>query len=925
MSSQQLRVIASGDDRVPGLTVTPPMRRETPPQLQPGQATRLSVRIENASNRVDRYYLSCDLKQEWYRVVYPNQSDSLLLNPNRAGDIELILQPPPDATSDLVYSPTLRLSSRVEGEILTDIIYFKIARFYGDTGEGVRLEVRPQKPLKLPQSSPQIDAERLGPESPHSATVPLSLTVSSQNGRGKPPQKAKRGFIKGQNAKWGKFDLEAVNCSNTKRGVFVKTEFEREGICEQVFFDPELDRVVDYPPEVELLPGKSKTFQLWVKPKTWKSPLRRKEKTLNFSLQLANSQPYLDLPISESELKRSIVWKRSPWWIWFLLIASGLGLLGWFLIILLKLPALPQIRSFEIATDSESTHASTASQHGILLTWEIDRVQQLDSVLLSYQDTAGQTQERRLKFREEIPSKSSNTIIPRFLSKLFSSPPKKSEFSPPETCQIPEENSDQITCKLQLKDLQIAKDYTFELKAFPVAARTLFGVRQRNPELVADVRRTATVSFDAPQINNFNLAPDENNDSIETVNLTWNLSHREKVSRIEILMKDQQGKTQLYRHRQTRAGFESDAEAAKLTCDVPDRETSPSSSFVSNSPEVETATPPEVCMWTARSIFDPGIYSFEIAVFSHTSDREAVDRQTTQTTLALEEPRIQTFTTSQTTYVATEDEILANWEIDRPHRLQTLVVTQRSPQGSDRQDLLRLELPDNPNELSNTIGQSCTLNETNGTLKLLCEDFPIATLPIGEYIFELSAVPRYNGGTPLTAETSTVTVEPQRNARGGAGGTGGAAGGAAAGEDILFAEENFELKINDKAVGENPAPFLFAIGPKGAPTAIEIAWNVNVGGRDAKVELLPLIGEVNPSGSFQYVLREAPFQQTVTLQVTNELGEVATRVAVIQAYRSQGSTGSGEAEEGLESGISDGEKPTTPENLNPFEAPPQAD
>lgn len=133
--------------------------------------------------------------------------------------------------------------------------------------------------------------------------------------------------------------------------------------------------------------------------------------------------------------------------------------------------------------------------------------------------------------------------------------------------------------------------------------------------------------------------------------------------------------------------------------------------------------------------------------------------------------------------------------------------------------------------------------------------------------------------------------------------------------------ENLELSVDGKPVGDDPQPFVYALGENGVPRTVEIAWNVNANGRDVTVELLPIPGiEVNPSGSFPYPLREAPAEITVTLRVTNELGEQATRVAVLQTYRSSGQTVSPSAPSGS-SGVPES---VNPESLRPFEVPPRA-
>ncbi|MBP0003732.1 MAG: hypothetical protein J7642_08430 [Cyanobacteria bacterium SBC] len=941
---QQLRVLASGDDLVPGLTVVPPMPRDRPLELPVSQPTTITVRVENVSKRVDRYFLACDLPEDWYHVVYTNHSNGLLLNPNRSGEINLVLHPPEDITSDLVYSPTLRLSSRVEGEILTDIIYFKVARFYGRENEGVRLEMNPSK-VRLPRVEARLEDELMPVND--SSSQPQTLQSSKH---------------------WGKFEVDTINCSNTKRTVFVKTEFEKTKNCEQIFFDPEFDRVIEYPFPLELLPGKSKRFQPWVKPKVWKAPFRRREKEFKFFLQLVNVQEDRDYPLSDRQYSGTVTWKPSPWWVWFLLITSLLGVAAWVVLALFRLPAVPEIQVFQVKRNAESSQSEETPEGGVSLAWEIDKVDRIDSILLTYKDTSGQEQEQRFAFNtDDSESQKANLFSGQFWQ--FWNRKRSSRLILPDICQIPENIKNQVDCNLTISELDPTQGYTFELQVFSREARTLFGVRKRESTIATDVETTQTISFDAPRIEDLKIEEDSIDENLqaEIVHLNWQLFHLSEVTKAEITVRDQQGKTKVYRYTHLKNGnFEPESDAPQpqdsrsdnrdvteeshpfgLYCNLEKTDGTELSelgrSFTKTeelesreTPEKSSPETPASCTWQTYAFVEPGIYRFEVAVFSNENPREAIDRQETQETVTLNEPNIQSFTATSKQYVAGE-EVRVNWTIDNPHRVQTILMTRKAADGSDIEDFPPIQLPETPEYLFDNPPNACRGETNSNTLQLVCEALNVGAFPIGEYVFELTVVPRHAGGTRLTEQSRMVTIEPLRagGAGGtrradGAGGAGGIAGqGGAAGEDVMFAEENFELSIDGKPVGDDPVPFVFAIGESGAPKVVEIAWNVKAEGRNATVELLPIVGEVNPSGSFSYTLREAPFEITVTLQVTNELGEQAQRVAIIQAYRSNGLMGTEDESETLSDSPEERDSQpidphAQPGSLAPLEVPPQA-
>lgn len=930
---QQLRVVASAEDDVPGLSVMPPMRRENPHKIPAGQPTVIQVQIENSSNLVESYTLECDLNEDWYHVKYPNYNESLKLNPNRSGHVELVLHPPESATSDIIYSPTLRLSSNIKGEVVTDIVYFQIERFYGINNEGILLSLQPQK-LRLPRRNGEArEALQQPGEYRQAPTIKEKL-------------------------KWGCFEVKLDNCSNTQRSFFIKTFFEPEGACDRVFFEPKLGQAIQDPVLMELSPGQSKIFHLWVKPKTRKAPLRRKERQFELILELQNAQGYEDYPLSDRRYSGTIVWKPTPGWIWFLLITSLLGvslwLAIWLLMLLFRLPPQPEIVEFKIDksqvrsednTVGESSETSEAPERPrLVLNWKIEELEQLDSLLLTYKDTSGQPQEQRFVFGQEENQAGDSTPFWKFWdrsspmeSEAENATPSESESDskiPPELRAVcPDSTDTLLSCRYPVADIDLNKGYTFELKAFPKDDRTLFGVRKRSSETAADVETTETVSFNAPRIENLTAQTAIEN-TVETVTLNWQLANLDEVSKVEVTVREQQGSAKVYRYQYADNSFKPMSGASnstfQLQCNpIESEDASDPEPFINTDMETPSADTPALvnCAWDAKAVLDPGIYTFKVAVFSQRDERVAVDEQETEETASLTEPKIQRFATTETSYAVGEP-VRVNWTIDNPQRVQSILLARKAADGSEVEDLPPLELPDSPQELFDNPPAGCRADTESDTLQLVCEGIEVGASPIGEYRFELTVVPRHAAGTPLTQESRAVTVEPARVGGGAGGGSraaagagGAGAGSAAAGEDVLFMPENLELSVDGKPVGDDPQPFVYALGENGVPRTVKIAWNVNANGRDVTVELLPIPGiEVNPSGSFAYPLREAPAEITVTLRVTNELGEQATRVAVLQTYRSSGQTVSPSAPPGS-LGVPES---VNPESLRPFEVPPQA-
>ncbi|NMG18251.1 hypothetical protein [Brasilonema bromeliae] len=234
------------------------------------QPLQVVVKVENRSNRVDRFRLTCpDLDESWFKISYPATGlegaglfdvSALELNPHSEGEISLEFRPPIDTLAGS-YSPTIRLLSENNPDlILLDLIYINLPTNY-----------------------------QLG--------IELNTIL------GKVSQKD------------GVFELALNNQGNLIRELFfnAKTRDEEE-ICTYKF-DPS---------EFKLLPNTTEKASLLVKPGPWwRRPFFGQPLPINFEVNITDKQSY---PLANASPQATLLWKARPWWQFLLLILLGLGL-----------------------------------------------------------------------------------------------------------------------------------------------------------------------------------------------------------------------------------------------------------------------------------------------------------------------------------------------------------------------------------------------------------------------------------------------------------------------------------------------------------------------------------------------------------------------------------------------------------------------
>ncbi|MBW4671350.1 MAG: hypothetical protein KME60_28995 [Cyanomargarita calcarea GSE-NOS-MK-12-04C] len=309
---------------------------------KPTDSLQVIVTVDNRSNRVDRFRLTCpDLDDAWFTIRYPttgleeagllSQGSGLELNPGSQNQILLFFHLPADTLAGN-YSPTIRLhSNNTPDLVLLELIYIKIPELY------------------------RLDVE-------------LNTILG----------KVSRAF--------GKYEVKLVNQGNTLRqlSLSAKTQ-EEEQLCRYEF----------EPSQVRLLPTKNRGINLTVKPiHWWRRPLFGAGLFINFNIQIEDQQ---QLPIPDKLPQGTLVWKARPWWQFLLLILCILGLLGGGAYIIWRIlhPDPVKIEAFE------SVSPSYQEGDTVRLRWKIRNIKQLQKLVLIAEGE--ETKNRPYDFSKNIP------------------------------------------------------------------------------------------------------------------------------------------------------------------------------------------------------------------------------------------------------------------------------------------------------------------------------------------------------------------------------------------------------------------------------------------------------------------------------------------------------------------------------------------
>ncbi|MTJ07154.1 MULTISPECIES: transcriptional regulator [unclassified Anabaena] len=320
----------------PTFTVEPYTSSSSPIPLQPGDKLDLIIKVDNRSQRVDRFRLSCpDLNLIWPDFPKDNlqinytptgytsrslpTSDTLELNPGEKGDIQVELTIPSDSIAG-VYSPTIRI--------------------YSDNEE---FSPNQQKLVLLDMFYIQVKG-----------TYELDIQMLTKVG-------------KVQNLP-GLFELQFYNKGNTVRELKINVESaDQENICTY-----QLNKE-----DISLLPGASTSINLTVQPPQlwWRRPFYGR--SFNFIVEIIDTQ---DLPLINNRFQGALIWESRPWWHFIILaliilgVITGTGFILWWL--LFKPKPLPQI----VHLYSESTFYKEINDDAVRLNWQITEANRIKNI-----------------------------------------------------------------------------------------------------------------------------------------------------------------------------------------------------------------------------------------------------------------------------------------------------------------------------------------------------------------------------------------------------------------------------------------------------------------------------------------------------------------------------------------------------------------
>ena len=624
--------------------------------------------------------------------------------------------------------------------------------------------------------------------------------------------------------------------------------------------------------DVRLFPSKSKTINLQVQRKgwRWRRLIPRPALELPFEIEIEDAQ---NLPLDRESLQGILIWDKSPWWhLWLLILLAFCILAGTAFAIwwnYFKMPPLPKISEFSTLKPTPKYNEGEPIQ----IEWEVSHPQQLDKLVLTRIDSQGSRELKNYPFLDGKPK--------------FSDEVRKNS----EPCQLNED--EKITrCSLTLAPPSPNK-YTLEIETFPKPINELF--RKRSSNEASDSSRTDTIEIipkPEPLLSQINeiTSPKSAYSKVqqEEIVLQFDIKNQSQLAQLDIIT---EGSDQVIRT----ASYVKDLENTQLKPkDIRN---------IWGDLVCEVGEKPEdlSCEWSLNTrLIEPGNYTFKVAVYSLSNPKEPSDSQPLKNTIVVQPeplPELEQFTVSKAVYEEAQKEpVKFNWVIQNPNPVKEFVITAQSQTGST-QEIQRYQYP-------GQVSQFCSIPATVG-VPLVCRDVPTTTLPPGEYTFQLEVIPKKSEETANITRTSPpVKVRPT--------------------------PIEIEFQVNDQSITqpvENYPPI--AISKGGAPVFIQLAWKVE-GGEGIKVELNPLIGVVQPEGSMTYTISEAPLAETITLQVTNSLGEQETRSIVIQTYESNSSSPSqfsfpktGELETPESELVQP--LPSEPSRLEPLEIPPQPD
>jgi len=801
--AQKLQVFPAIEEAVtvadPTFILLPVTTSVQPAVLQPGQILQLSIRVNNRSDKVDRFWLTCpDLEPNWFTVRYPEgvqerglvlAGNGLDLNPDESGEITVLLNPPLNALAGN-YFPTIRLhSANNPNLILLDVFYLEVLPVY-------------------------------------------VINVELRTLVGKVRRMA------------GLYEVRLNNLGNTPRQIILQAIIldEDEELC--IFTFPESELItgeeINAPPRpwfaflpfvsppvtnpeartlVRISPSEVATIPLEVKPNKWfRRPWFGGGLLINFGVELEDVQ---QLPITNNLPQGTLIWQPRPWWQLLLVILTTLGslaalafLIWWFFF---RPPAQPKIADFA----SVSPVYKEANNDFIRLNWQIRNPNQISAIAVTGTSVDGSAvgESKTYNFSQGIPNE----------LKYF--------------CAI----RTQLVCQNVLTNARQPGDYVFELKVFSKKAKdAVVDTVKTNPIKIQPVESPKIVEFfsSRPTYEEATFVtpdkiptlgtlppPKTQTTTLETgILLNWKIANPEQLKEIRLIGRSPDGSV-----------------------------TSPLRLYAFNQGIPENLKPfcrfdPALrCTNIPTGTRKPGDYIFELSTIPKKG--EGLPSSTLKTDpikiQPIELPKIVEFSSAQPSYLETS--IILNWKIANPEQLKEIRLIGRSPDGSVTSPLtiytFSQGIPEN-------LKPFCQFEPA-----LKCTNVTTETRKPGNYIFELSAIPKKGEGLPSsTLKTDTIKITP-------------------------LPIPKIPIRIITFNINNAPATnkYVVPLNPKEPPKSLKISWQVE-GGKDLKVELLPSPGIVLPKGEIYYPISQQPIREVITLKASNGAGQEISKSVTIETF-----------------------------------------
>ena len=378
---QQLRILPLDRTKQPIETPTfhlEPATSSTNPQpIQPLLGAPVQAWVDNRTELVDRYWLTCEgLPQDWEIIItYPHDAmgqgvilaaKSLRLNPGDRGQILLTIKPPANAEAG-IYVPTLELTSENQPDLkLLQLLYLEVA------------------PTYLLQ----------------------------------PNLQSLRGQVRKGSAL---FELQLVNNGNSPR----KVELALESLDESDHYTYQLETNC-----VQILPQSAQTVDIEITPQQkWRRPLYGSGHFSNFRIRLQDLDQH---PLPMDRIQGNFTWLPRPWWQLLLGGVLALGLLGtatgliWWL--LLRPPTPPKILLF----DASDNNYSAANDEFAKVDFQIRHPERIKSIQLTGYNLEGKIISAPIEYTFQNEARSeelTNETLPHGLKSLCNLQPSQQLLS----------------------------------------------------------------------------------------------------------------------------------------------------------------------------------------------------------------------------------------------------------------------------------------------------------------------------------------------------------------------------------------------------------------------------------------------------------------------------------------------------------------